>query len=90
MRHEKWAVFQITNNEGVARLIIVRGATFREGARLETELQESYGMCFHTSFLGRFDQIETTTHPSGLFDLLFQESTSFLTLPDPNISSRST
>ncbi len=90
MRHDKWAVFQITNNEGEARLIIVRSATFGDGARLEAELQKSYGMCFHTSFLGRFDQIQTTAHPSGLLDLLFQESTSFLTLPDPNVSQHST
>lgn len=90
MRHDKWAVFQITNNEGEARLIIVRSATFSDGAKLETELQESYGMIFHTRFLGRFDQIQTATHPAGVLELLFQESASFLTLPDPHISAQST
>ena len=70
MRHEKCAVFQVTNNHGHARLICVHGIDFGDGAKFETELQNTCGAWLHITFLGRFDQIESATDLAQAFDLL--------------------
>lgn len=76
MRHDKCAVFQVTNNQGVARLICVPGATFGDGARFETELRECCGACLDVRFLGRFDEIRSAAGLGELLDLLLQGSPS--------------
>lgn len=81
MRYDKCAVFQVTNNEGVARLICVPSATFGDGARFESELRQYCGAWLNISFLGRFDQIERAADLTELLDKLLQGSTSFLMLP---------
>jgi hypothetical protein len=72
MRHTKSAVFQINDSCSAVRLICVRGATFADGARLETALRDSYGTCFYVTFLGRFDQIETVANVVEFLDLALQ------------------
>lgn len=84
MRHEKCAVFQVTNGQGITSLICIPVATFGDGARLETELRESCGACFHISFLGRFDEIRSATGPEEVLELLQQpRKRSLLMFPRP-------
>lgn len=85
MRHDKCAVFQVSNNEGVARLICVPSATFGDGARFETELRQYCGAWLNVSFLGRFDQIESAANLRELLDNLLRGSTSFLMLPQSQV-----
>jgi len=70
MRHERCAVFQVTNNHGHARLICVSGVRFSDGATFEAELRREYGEWLHVTFLGRFDQIECAPDLAQVFDLL--------------------
>jgi hypothetical protein len=70
MRHNKCAVFQVTNNHGYARLICVTGIKFSDGAKFEAELRRVYGEWLHVTFLGRFDQIEIAPDLAQAFDLL--------------------
>ena len=70
MRHDKCAVFQVTNNHGHARLICVHGIDFGDGAKFETELQNTCGAWLHITFLGRFDRIESATDLAQAIDLL--------------------
>jgi hypothetical protein len=71
MRHNKCAVFQATNNQGMARLICVHGIDFKDGATLEAEMQSICGAWLHVTFLGRFDQVESATDLAQAFALLF-------------------
>lgn len=75
MRHDRYAVFQVTNNQGMTRLICVPGASFRDGARFESELQRCCDSWLHVSFLGRFDQVESATDLAQAFELLAQGAT---------------
>lgn len=84
MRHNKCAVFQVTNNQGVAHLICVPGASFGDGARFETELREYCGTCLDVRFLGRFDEIRSAAGFGEVLDLLLRGSASpLLTLSGP-------
>lgn len=75
MRHDKYAVFQITNNHGYARLICVHGIDFGDSAKFETELQNTCAAWLHITFLGRFDQIESAADLAQAFDLLVAGAT---------------
>ena len=70
MRHDKYAVFQVTNNYGFSRLICINGVRFSDGAKFEAELQNACGAWLHITFLGRFDQIESATDLPHALDLL--------------------
>lgn len=86
MRHEKYAVFQVTNSHGHARLICVHGIDFGDGAKFETELQNMCGAWLHITFLGRFDQIESATDLAQALDLLVAGATPFRTLQGSTLS----
>ena len=85
MRHEKYAVFQITNNHGHARLICVNGINFGDGAKFETELQNTCGTWLHVTFLGRFDQIERACDLAQALDLLVTGPMPLCTLQEPTL-----
>lgn len=79
MRHDKYAVFQVTNNQGFSRLICVRGASFADAAHFEAETGRCCESWLHVSFLGRFDQVESAVDLTEAFELLAQGSTPLLT-----------
>jgi len=85
MRHEKLAVFQVTNNHGHARLICVHGIDFGDGAKLETDLQSTCGTWLHITFLGRFDQVESATDLAQALDLLVAGPMPLPTLQEPSL-----
>jgi hypothetical protein len=82
MRHDKSAVFQINDPEGVVRLICVRSATFGDGARLEAFLRGSLGTCLHVTFLGRYDRVDTVNDLAEFLDLAFQPARASMLLTD--------
>jgi hypothetical protein len=86
MRHEKCAVFQVTNNHGHARLICVHGIDFGDGAKFETELQNTCGAWLHITFLGRFDQIESASDLAQALDLLVAGATPLRALQGSTLS----
>lgn len=85
MRHEKCAVFQVTNNHGHARLICVHGMDFGDGAKLERELQNTCGAWLHITFLGRFDRIESATDLEQALDLVVAGPTPLHNLQQPTL-----
>lgn len=85
MRQERYAVFQVTNNHGISRLICVRGASFGEGAHFEAEFRKCCGAWLHIIFLGRFDQIESVPDLSQACELLTQGSPPLMMLTEPTV-----
>jgi hypothetical protein len=67
MRYEKCAVFQVSDGDGLTRLICVEGPTFADGVELERAFRAQGARRLHVIFLGRFDHIEIA---SGVAEFL--------------------
>lgn len=69
MRHEKYAVFQVSDGEGMMRLICVDGPTFSDSVALERALRSQGARHLHVIFLGRFDRVEIASGVLEFIDL---------------------